>query len=138
MPTLDPMPLIQPAEHVTVDTGHLHVVVQTLRAAYHYDGVPFRYQIVASFGLLKESLLFPRALDQITVEAPAEPLWWAVHAADELGNDRCMSPIGHLFRAVDDLHVALEQQAPRTGRGMAAALEAECVIEVAAHTEDQP
>lgn len=138
MPTLDPMPLIQPAEHVTVDTGHLHVIVQTLRAAYHYDGTPFRYQIVASFGFLKESLLFPRALDQPVTHVPAEPLWWVVHAADELGNDRCMSPVGHLFRAVDDLQYALEQQAPRTCRGMATALEAECVIEVAAHTEDQP
>ena len=138
MTTLDPTPLIQPAEHVTVDTAHLHVVVQTLRAAYHYDGTPFRYQIVASVdflrGLLTPSLILGRTL--VTVDA--EPLWWAVHAADELGNDRAISPIGHLFRAVDDLQYALEQQAPRTRRGMAAALEAECVIEVAAHTEDQP
>lgn len=138
MPTLDPMPLIQPAEHVTVDTGHLHVVVQTLRAAYHYDGVPFRYQIVASVSFLRGRLTSPMILSQTSMPVEAEPLWWVVHAADELGNDRCMSPIGHLFRAVDDLHVALERQAPRTSRGMATALEAECVIEMAAHTEDQP
>ncbi len=137
MPILDPTPLIQPAEHVTVDTGHLHVIVQTLRAAHHYDGIPIRYQVVASVNFLRALLTIPVKLGQEALTVEAEPLWWAIHGADELGNDRCMSPIGPLFRAVDDLGVALIRQAPRTDWGMAIALEAECVIEAAAHTEDQ-
>ena len=31
MPTLDPTPLIQPAETVHVDTGRLHTVVRAIR-----------------------------------------------------------------------------------------------------------
>lgn len=134
MPTLDPTPLIQPAETVHVDTGRLHTVVRTIRDAY-LDGTPFRPEIARASGLLKESLVVPLVLEQPTVEVFAEPLWWVTYAADQHGIDHDLPPIGGLFTAVDHLQDELSIQAPRTDRGMAAALEAEYLLMLAEHTE---
>lgn len=131
------MPIIEPPQAVTVDTGHLHTVVTGLRAARHYDGAPFRREVIAAAGHLKEALLIPRMLGQLVVDVPAEPLWWVVRAADDLGDDRDLSPLDALFTAVDDLQYALDRQAARTDRGMVAVLEFECLIEAAALQEDQ-
>ena len=125
------MPIIEPPQVVTVDTGHLATVVYTVRAAHHLD---YRREIVSAAGLLKESLLIPRILGNPTVEVFAEELWWVIQAAEELGNDQALSPIGVLFTAVDRLQYALDHQAARTDRGMVAVLEFECLVEAAAHT----
>ena len=130
------IPIITPPEEVTAETADLYVVVQTLRAAHHYDHIPFRREILRSILMLHEALIVPLHMEKSTVPVLAEELWWAIHGADELGNDRAMSPVGRLFRAVDDLGVALLHQAPRTDRGMTTALEAEALVEMAAHTDE--
>ncbi|MCY9786853.1 hypothetical protein KIK06_23500 [Nocardiopsis sp. EMB25] len=130
------MPLIDPPERVAVDTGQLHTLVATVRLACHIDGTPFRPEIVTAADHLKESLLFPRILNNPTTEVLAEELWWVVQAADQLGNDRCLSPIGVLFTAVDDLALALEHQAPRTDRALVVLLEAEAALMLTGNQED--
>jgi len=128
------MPIIEPPEAVTVDTARLATVVYTVRAAHHLD---YRREIVSSAGHLRQSLLIPRILGNPTVEVLAEELWWVIRAAEELGNDQALSPVGTLFTAVDALQYAFDHQAARTDRGMLAVLEFECVIEAAALQEDQ-
>lgn len=130
------MPIIEPPQVVTVDTDHLHTVVTALWSAHHLEGTPFRREVTAATGRLKEALLIPRVLNQ-PAHVPAEPLWWVIRAADELGNDQALSPTGELFTAVDALQYAFDHQAARTDRGMLAVLEFECVIEAAALQEDQ-
>jgi len=131
------VPIIEPPEFVTAGTAETHTVAMVLWAAHHLEGTPFRREVIAAIGRLKEALLIPRMLDQPVVDMPAEPLWWATRAAEELGNDQALSPVGTLFAAVDHLEYALDHQAARTVRGMTTVLEFECVIEAAALQEDQ-
>ncbi|WP_433699084.1 hypothetical protein [Nocardiopsis sp. CA-288880] len=130
------MPIIEPPQVVTVDTDELHTVVTVIRAAHHFEGTPFRREIIAAAGRLKEALLIPRTYGQPVAQVPAEPLWWVVRAADELGNDRDLPPVGTLFTAVDRLQGALDHQAARTDRGMTTVLEFECLVEAAALAGD--
>lgn len=138
MTTLDPMPLIRPAEHVTVDTGHLATAVLAVHHAIRGHREPFRYHVVAAVNVLREALSSPLLIGQELATVEAEPLWWVVQAADELGDALCLSPVGTLFTAVDELCVALAEQALRTDLGMAAALEAECLVEDAVLFGEDP
>ncbi|WP_117198064.1 hypothetical protein [Nocardiopsis sp. TNDT3] len=131
------MPLITPREIVTVDTGHLHTVVHTVRNAYHFRGEPFRPEVVRSAYLLREFLLIPRILEQPTTEVFAEELWWVVQAADDIGDAANLPPVGALFTAVDHLQYALAHQAARTCRGLEAVLEADIILAVALRHTDQ-
>ncbi|WP_435107331.1 hypothetical protein [Nocardiopsis synnemataformans] len=138
MPYRDPMPLICPAEHVTVDTGHLHSAVTAVHHAVLDEREPFRYQVVAAVNYLRPFLTIPRMLDQPTIEVEGEPLWWVVQAADEIGCTYGLSPIGTLFDAVDHLGRALAVQAPATDRGLAAVVEAETTLAFVEQRKDSP
>jgi hypothetical protein len=130
----DPDMLIRPAETVTVDGGALHTVVTTLRAAAH--GEPFRHEITAATGLLREFLLIPMVLADhgpLTVEVAAEPLWWLVQGGEEIGHEHGLSPVSRLFDAVDHLGTAITAQAPRTDYGLTAVIEAEVTAALCEH-----
>lgn len=126
--------LIRPAETVTVDLGTLHTLVTTLGAAARTDE-QFRAEIVAS----RRALLRTAAVSAyiahgpLTVEVPAEPLWWLVQGGEEIGHEHGLSPVSRLFDAVDELATAIAEQAPATDYGMCAVIDAEATCALYEH-----
>lgn len=126
--------LIHPPETVTVDLGALHTVATTLHAAAR-QGEQFRAEITAARRAILRGVAVPAyiAHGPLTVDVHAEPLWWLVQGAEEIGHEHGLSPVGVLFDAVEYLTDAIADQAPRTDYGLTAVVEAEATCAIYEH-----
>lgn len=127
------MPLINPPESTLVHVDHLHTILTHLRAARNLGVWDCRPEVLTAASELADALrTSPFAWRRpVAVTVPAEPLWWILQAAEEVGDALALPPVGSFYRATDELSAVLVHQAARTCRGLEAVLEADIILAVA-------